>query len=144
MSMNEYQERLCDESTWDFSDVRALFINSTLKPSPGVSNTEGLARISMEIMEANGVTVDTVRAVDHDIAPGVYPDMREHGAASDEWPALYERVRSADILVLMTPIWLGQISSVCARVIERLYGNSSELNEHGQYAYYGKVGGCLV
>ena len=142
--MNEYQERLCSESTWDFSDVRALFINSTLKPSPGVSNTEGLARISMEIMEANGVTVDTIRAVDHDIAAGVYPDMRDHGAADDEWPALYERVESADILVLMTPIWLGQISSVCARVIERLYGNSSELNEHGQYAYYGKVGGCLI
>ena len=142
--MNEYQEQLCSESTWDFSDVRALFINSTLKPSPGVSNTEGLARISIEIMEANGVTVDTIRAVDHDIAPGVYPDMRDHGAASDEWPALYERVKSADILVLMTPIWLGQISSVGARVIERLYGNSSELNDLGQYAYYGKVGGCLV
>ena len=86
--MNEYQERLCGESTWDFSDVRALFINSTLKPSPGVSNTERLVRISMEIMEANGVTVEIGRAVDHDIAAGVYPDMREHGAATDEWPAL--------------------------------------------------------
>ena len=142
--MNEYQQQLCSESTWDFTDIRALFVNGTLKPSPGVSNTEGLARIAIEIMEANGVTVDTIRAVDHDIAAGVYPDMRDHGAASDEWPALFERVMAADILVLMTPIWLGQISSVCARVIERLYGNSSQLNEHGQYAYYGKIGGCLV
>lgn len=142
--MNEYQQQLCSESEWDFSDLRALFVNGTLKPSPATSHTEGLARISIEIMEANGVTVDTVRAVDHDIAPGVYPDMVEHGAARDEWPALYERVQAADILVLMTPIWLGQISSVCARVIERLYGNSAELNDAGQYAYYGKVGGCLV
>ena len=95
--MNEYQQQLCSESTWDFSDVRALFVNGTLKPSPGVSNTEGLARIAIEIMEANSVTVDTIRAVDHDIAAGVYPDMRDHGAASDEWPDLYERVMAADI-----------------------------------------------
>ena len=70
--------------------------------------------------------------------------MTEHGAARDEWPSVYERVEAADILVIGTPIWLGEKSSVCTRVIERLYGNSSQLNEHGQYAYYGKVGGCLV
>ncbi|MEX2627520.1 MAG: flavodoxin family protein [Ilumatobacteraceae bacterium] len=142
--MNEYQQQLCSESEWDFSDLRALFVNGTLKPSPALSHTEGLARISIEIMEANGVTVDVIRAADHDIPPGVYPDMTDHGAARDEWPALYERVQAADVLVLTTPIWLGQISSVCARVIERLYGNSAELNDAGQYAYYGKVGGCLV
>ena len=62
----------------------------------------------------------------------------------DDWPALYERVQAADILVLGSPIWLGEKSSVSTRVIERLYGNSSTLNEQGQYAYYGKVGGCLI
>jgi hypothetical protein len=71
--MNEYQQQLCSASTWDFSDVRALFVNGTLKPSPGVSNTEGLARIAIEIMEANSVTVDTIRAVDHDIAAARTP-----------------------------------------------------------------------
>jgi multimeric flavodoxin WrbA len=142
--LTAYQEELCTTSRWDFSDLRALFVNCTLKPSPQVSNTEGLMRISTEIMRRNGVTVDEVRAVDHDIAVGVYPDMTEHGAASDEWPALYERVQAADILVLGSPIWLGEKSSVCTRVIERLYGNSSQLNAHGQYAYYGKVGGCLI
>ena len=95
-------------------------------------------------MDANGVTVDAIRAVDHELAPGVWPDMREHGAERDDWPELYERVQAADILVLCSPIWLGEKSSVCTRVIERLYGNSSLLNEHGQYAYYGKVGGCLI
>jgi multimeric flavodoxin WrbA len=95
-------------------------------------------------MAANGVTVEEVRAVDHDLAPGVWPDMREHGAATDDWPAIYERVQAADVLVLCSPIWLGEKSSVCTRVVERLYGNSSLLNEHGQYAYYGKVGGCLI
>ena len=95
-------------------------------------------------MEKQGVTVDQFRAVDFALAPGVYPDMREHGAMADDWPELYERVQAADILVLGSPIWLGEKSSVCTRVIERLYGNSSELNEAGQYAYYGKVGGCLI
>jgi len=144
MTLTAFQEQLCTQSTWDFSDLRALFVNCTLKPSPELSHTEGLMRISREIMERNGVEVDAIRAVDHDLAPGVWPDMREHGAASDEWPALYERVQAADILVLCSPIWLGDKSSVCTRVIERLYACSSLLNEQGQYAYYGKAGGCLI
>ena len=144
MPLNEYQQELCTTSTWDFTDLRALYVNCTLKPSPAVSNTQGLMDISVAIMEANGVAVKEVRAVDHDFAAGVYPDMTEHGAARDEWPSVYAQVEAADILVIGTPIWLGEKSSVCTRVIERLYGNSSQLNEHGQYAYYGKVGGCLV
>ena len=128
----------------DYSDLRAMFVNCTLKRSPEVSNTEGLARISMDIMRTNGVTVDEIRFVDHDVARGVWPDMTEHGWASDEWPALFERIFAADILVVCTPIWLGEKSSVCTHLIERLYGNSSNLNDAGQYAYYGRVGGCLV
>jgi multimeric flavodoxin WrbA len=128
----------------DYSDLRAMFVNCTLKRSPEVSNTEGLARLSMDLMRREGVTVDEIRAVDHDIARGVWPDMTEHGWETDEWPALFERIFAADILVICTPIWLGEKSSVCTHVVERLYGNSSELNEDGQYAYYGRVGGCLV
>jgi multimeric flavodoxin WrbA len=142
--LNELQERWCSESRWDFSGLRALFINCTLKPSPQLSHTDGLVAIARAIMEKNGVAVETVRAVDHDIASGVYPDMTEHGWKSDAWPALQAKVMAADILVLTTPIWLGDKSSVCTRVIERLYGNSAVLNDDGQYAYYGKVGGCLV
>ena len=144
MPLNEFQQELCSTSRWDFTDLRALFVNCTLKPSPSVSNTQGLMDISIAILEENGVFVDQIRAADHEIVPGVYPDMTEHGAAKDDWPALYERVEAADILVLGTPIWLGEKSSICTRVIERLYGNSSQLNEQGQYAYYGRVGGCLV
>ncbi len=128
----------------DFSDLRALFISCTLKPSPQVSHTEGLAAKSIAILRTQGVHVDLVRAVDHDIPVGVYPDMTEHGFASDGWPAIAEQVMAADILVLCTPIWLGEKSSVCTKVIERLYGGSAELNDDGQYAYYGRVGGCLV
>jgi multimeric flavodoxin WrbA len=127
-----------------YDDLRAMFVNCTLKPSPQQSHTEGLADRAIAILREQGVAVDVVRAVDHDIATGVWPDMTEHGAASDEWPELYERVLAADILVVCTPIWLGDKSSVCTRVIERLYGCSSLLNDAGQYAYYGRVGGCVV
>jgi multimeric flavodoxin WrbA len=128
---------------WDFSGTRALYINCTLKRSPEVSNTEGLLAISRNIMEKHGIKTDLIRAVDHDIATGVWPDMKEHGWKTDEWPELYKKVMAADILVLCGPIWLGDNSSVMKRVIERLYGNSSLLNKEGQYAYYGKVGGCI-
>jgi multimeric flavodoxin WrbA len=144
MELDERQAQLCADNPYDFSDLSALFISCTLKRSPEVSNTEGLARIASAVMEANGVTVDLARAVDLELPAGVDLDMTEHGAERDDWPALFERVMAADILVLLTPIWLGEKSSVCTRVIERLYGNSGLLNDAGQYAYYGRVGGCLV
>ncbi len=142
--LDRYQAQLCEESPWDFSGLRAVILNCTLKRSPAPSHTQGLLDRSIAVLKGTGVTVDEIRAVDHDLAPGVYPDMRDHGFATDEWPALAERVMAADIVVIGTPIWLGEKSSVCTRVIERLYGNSAELNEHGQYSYYGRVGGCVV
>ncbi|WP_116245267.1 flavodoxin family protein [Nocardiopsis sp. FIRDI 009] len=127
-----------------FDGLRALFINCTLKPSPQLSHTEGLLERSVSLMRSSGVAVDTLRAIDHDIATGVHPDMTEHGWAVDAWPKVYERVLAADILVLAGPIWLGDNSSVMKRVVERLYGCSHLLNERGQYAYYGRVGGCVI
>ncbi len=128
----------------DFSDLTALYINCTLKRSPDTSNTQGLMDLSIGVMEKNGVSVDSIRAVDHDIATGVWDDMTEHGWDNDDWPAILEKVMAADILVIGTPIWLGEKSSICTKIIERLYGHSSVLNDAGQYAYYGRVGGCLV
>ncbi|MET9697136.1 flavodoxin family protein [Streptomyces sp. NPDC006529] len=124
--------------------LRAVYVNCTLKRSPEVSNTDGLIDRSRAVMEAGGVTTELIRAVDRDIATGVWPDMTEHGWESDDWPVLYSQIMAADILVLAGPIWLGDNSSVMKRVIERLYACSSLLNEQGQYAYYGRVGGCLI
>ncbi|GAA1229712.1 flavodoxin family protein [Oryzihumus leptocrescens] len=129
---------------WDFSGLRALYVNCTLKRSPELSHTQGLVDRSAAIMRQHGVEVDQIRAVDHDIATGVYPDMTEHGWATDEWPQLWPRVLAAHILVVAGPIWLGDNSSVTKRVIERLYAQSSQLNEQGQYAFYGRVGGALI
>jgi multimeric flavodoxin WrbA len=142
--LNDKQEALCTESRWDFSDLSALFLNCTLKRSPQLSHTEGLIDVSRAILERNGVAVEVLRPVDHDLAFGVYPDMTEHGWETDDWPAILAKVMSADVLVIGSPIWLGEKSSVSTQVIERLYSASARLNEHGQYAYYGRVGGCLI
>lgn len=139
--LNEQQEQWCSQSTWDFSDLKALFLNCTLKRSPELSHTEGLIRISRAILEKNGVSVEVLRPIDFDIATGVYPDMTEHGWDKDDWPDIFKKVEAAEILVVTSPIWLGEKSSVCNQVIERLYANSHILNAHGQYAYYGRVGG---
>ncbi len=125
-------------------NLRALFINCTLKRSRETSHTQLLMENARAIMAANGVEAETVRAVDHEIAPGVQPDMTEHGWERDDWPAIQDKVMRADILVLGTPIWLGDKSSVCTRVVERLYGFSGHTNDNGQYAYYGRVAGCIV
>ena len=132
------------DTQWDFSGLKAIFFNGTLTPSPGKSHTELLINISRSIMEKHGVDVEVIRTIDHDIAIGVYPDMREHGAKTDEWPEIYKRVEAADILVLCGPIWLGDNSSQTKKIIERLYACSGLLNKQGQYAYYGKVGGSLI
>ena len=142
--LDQTQETLCDENTTDFSDLKALTINCTLKSSPEGSHTDKLLGVTEAILVRNDVALEQVRLVDHAIAPGVYPDMTEHGAAQDDWPAIWDKVAAADILVIGTPIWLGEKSSVCQRLIERLYAHSGQTNDKGQYAFYGKVGRCIV
>lgn len=136
---------MADDQAYDFTGLKALFFNTTLKKSPAKSNTDGLIDASCKLMEKHGVETETVRMVDYDIAFGVSPDMREEGWDKDDWPRIYkEKVQPADILVLATPIWLGEYSAVMKQTIERLYSQSSQLNDKGQFAYYGKAGGCLV
>ena len=128
----------------DFSGLKAVYINCTLKKTPQQSHTQGLIDVSRRIMEKEGVSVKTIRAVDHDIAYGVQPDMTKEGADKDEWPQLFKTIFAADILILGTPIWLGERSSICTKVIERLYAMSGKQNDKGQYLFYGKVGGTII
>jgi multimeric flavodoxin WrbA len=135
---------MTDQPKYDFSDLKALFFNCTLKKSPEVSNTGGLIDVSAGIMKKHGVSVEVIRPIDYKIATGVYPDMRQQGWDYDDWPEIWPKVLAADILVVAGPIWLGDNSSVTKQIIERLYAHSGEHNENGQYIYYGRVGGALI
>jgi multimeric flavodoxin WrbA len=120
--------------------LRALVINCTLKPSPAESNTEKLAREVMTALESRGVEISLVRAVDHDIRPGITSDEGD----GDEWPALHERILASQILIVATPTWLGQPSSVAKRVLERMLGMISETDSSGRPVAYDRVAGVVV
>lgn len=128
----------------DFWGLKAVFVNCTLKKSPELSHTQGLMDVSAGIMKREGAQVKFIRLVDFDVAPGIYPDMTDHGWDKDEFPELFKEIIEADILVIGTPIWLGEKSSVAQKLIERLYAHSAEMNEKGQSLFYGKVGGCVI
>ncbi len=128
----------------NFNNLKAVFVNCTLKKSPETSHTDTLFQVSKAIMGKEKVSVEEIRFVDHDVATGVQPDMKEHGWEKDEWPELFKKIFSADILIVGTPIWLGEKSSIAQKLIERLYAMSGMTNDKGQYLFYGKVGGTII
>ena len=128
----------------DFSNLKAIYVNTSLKKTPGESHTQLLMNASADIMRKQGVAVEHLYLLDHQVPPGIYPDMTEHGWDRDDWPELWKKVNAADILIIGTPIWLGEESSVCRVLIERLYAMSGELNDKGQSVFYNKVGGTIV
>jgi multimeric flavodoxin WrbA len=122
--------------------MRALCLNCTLKRSPEPSNTESLADVVMSALRAEGVETEEVRLVDHQIDPGVVSEAVSDG---DQWPAIREQVVAADILVVATPTWLGQPSSVAKRALERMDAMLSETREDGETPIaYGRVAGVVV
>ena len=125
------------------SSLKALFINTTLTKSPRTSHTDTIIELCKRVMDKQGVETSVIRSVDHAIAQGVYPDMREYGWEDDAWPELWKQVEAADILVLAGPIWLGDNSSEMKKVIERLYAHSAQVGDDGLPVFYGKVGGAL-
>jgi multimeric flavodoxin WrbA len=115
--------------------LTALALNCSLTPSPAGSSTALLAQQVLDALSGHGVEGDLVRVVDHDVRPGVEADMGE----GDAWPALRQRVLDADILVFATPTWVGNMSSVAQRVLERLDAELSFTNDLGQPLMFGKV-----
>jgi multimeric flavodoxin WrbA len=120
--------------------VRATILNCTLKPSPETSNTDAVADLVADALRSRDVAVETVRLVDHDIRPGVESDMGD----GDEWPAIRERILASEILVVATPTWLGQQSSVCKRALERMDAMLSETDEEERPVAYNRVAGVVV
>jgi multimeric flavodoxin WrbA len=115
--------------------LRALALVCTLSPSPAGSSSELMARQVLDELGKHGVTGDVVRVVDHDVKPGVEVDMGD----GDAWPAIREQMMAADILIVSTPTWVGHMSSVAQRVLERLDGELSETDDSGRPLISGKV-----
>lgn len=115
--------------------LRALALVCSLKPSPAPSSSELMARQVLDELAKHGVSGDVVRVVDHDVKPGVEVDMGE----GDAWPAIREQMMAADILIISTPTWVGHMSSVAQRVLERLDGELSETDDSGRPLVMGKV-----
>ena len=121
-------------------ELKAVFLNCTLKPSPQDSNTEALARVVAEALEADGIPTEFVRVVAHDVRPGVTSDEGD----GDAWPAIREKVVGARILVVATPTWLGKPSSIAQRVLERMDAMLSEQDDDGRPLAYNRVAGVVV
>jgi multimeric flavodoxin WrbA len=115
--------------------LRALALVCSLKPSPAPSSSDLMARQVLEELGKHGVTGSVVRVVDHDVKPGVEVDMGD----GDAWPAIREQMMAADILLVATPTWVGHMSSVAQRVLERLDGELSETDDSGRPKVSGKV-----
>ncbi len=115
--------------------LRALVLNCTLKPSPAESSSQLLAQQVLDALAAHDVHGESIRIVDHDVKPGVEADMGD----GDEWPIIRDRVLAADILVFATPTWMGHMSSVAQRVLERLDAEISETDDEGRPLLSGKV-----
>ena len=121
--------------------IKAVLLNCTLKPSPGLSNTGVLIQKAVELYEQAGVKCKVIRIADYKVAFGNSSDEGE----GDDWPMILEEIKDADILILASPIWLGDKSAICKMVIERIDGSTSEADpDNGQYPLYNKVGGVLV
>ncbi|UAL47828.1 flavodoxin family protein [Sutcliffiella horikoshii] len=120
--------------------TKALFLNCSLKSSNEESNTEALMKEVIKHFNREYVESEIVRIADYNIKFGVSEDE----GYGDEWPEVFNKVMRADIIIIGTPLWIGEKSSVATMVMERLYGGSGLTNDKGQYIYYNKVGGVVI
>ncbi|TNM64980.1 flavodoxin family protein [Aliirhizobium smilacinae] len=122
--------------------LKALAFNSTLKSSASSeqSSTGKFLELIAEEFKKHGVETETIRLADHNIKPGVTSNEGE----GDDWPKIRKKVLEADILLIGTPIWLGQPSSVCKRALERMDAFLEETDDQGRMVSYGKVAAVAV
>jgi len=122
------------------STLRALVLVCSLKKSPAPSSSEQLGREVLAALADHDVVGEVVRVVDHDVRFGVSTDEGD----GDAWPQIRRKVLDAHILVIATPIWMGQPASVCKVVLERLDAELSETDEQGRLLMYGRVATVAV
>lgn len=121
--------------------LKALFLNCTLKRSPETSNTAAFIDHAAKMFKELGVETESIRVVDKNVKFGNSSNEGE----DDGWPAILQKVKESDILIIATPIWRGDRSAVAKVVAERFDGVWEEADEKtGQYPTFNKVGGVMV
>jgi len=132
--LNRVTAEQCKLPPAKYDDLKALFLNCTLGRTPVLSHTEALIGVAQQVLEANGVKTKVIRPVDYEIPAGLGKDMSKTPEWDrDDWPKLQGEIDACDILVLCTSVWLGEKTSVCNRVLERMYGYT-----------HSKVGATLI
>jgi multimeric flavodoxin WrbA len=117
------------------ANLRAVALNCTLKPSPAESSTDEMLDLLTKAFGEHDVDVERIRVVDHEVKAGVTSDE----GGGDEWPGIRQKILDAQILVLATPVWVGNPSSVCRRVIERLDAFLGEEDDRGRIVSMDRV-----
>jgi multimeric flavodoxin WrbA len=115
--------------------LTSVALNCTLKRGSGASSTGKLLGELLSALADHGVSGEVVRVVDLNVLPGVTSDEGN----GDDWPALRAKILAADILIVGTPIWVGQPSSVAKRVLERMDAFLEETEDSGRMPSFGKV-----
>lgn len=122
-------------------NLKALFLNCTLKKSNAVSNTRAFIDECIKIFKELDIETEIVRLADYNIKFGTSPDE----SGDDQWPSILKKIYTCDIFIIATPVWRGDRSSIAKIVAERMDGVWQEANEaNGQYPTYGKVAGVMV
>jgi multimeric flavodoxin WrbA len=119
------------------TDLKVVAINCSLKSAQSneQSSTDILLRQLLESLAQHGARGEIIRAVDYNVKPGVSSDEGD----GDEWPKLRQRILQSDIVIIGSPIWLGQPSSVSKRLLERMDAFLGEKDDCGRMPSYGKV-----
>ncbi len=120
--------------------MRAVVLNCTLKRAPEQSNTELLARVVVDALADHDVRSSVIRVVDRNVLPGVASDE----GPGDGWPAIHDEILGAEILIIATPTWVGQPSSVAKQVVERMDAMLSETDDEGRPVAFNRVAGFVV
>ena len=115
--------------------LKAIALNGTLKAKGASSTDHMIATLTAAFAKHDVEIVETIRLADHNVLPGVKSDEGK----GDAWPAIRAKILAADILIFAGPIWMGQVSSVSKRALERMDAFLGETDDQGRMPSYSKV-----
>lgn len=119
--------------------MKALVLNCTLKMSPEPSSTDALAKVvTHELEETHGFTSEMIRVADYNVTPGVETDQ------GDDWMMIHDKILDADVLIVASPTWVGQASSIAHRILERMDAMLSETDDEKRPVAYNHVAGVVA